>query len=155
MGTVCTELALVQVHHVSSLYTSPPWLLPAPHHPLQPKAHARARAHARVKGPARARARARAYARATVQWHGWWLPGRSVGWCYARNKGLWPDGGRATSWWPNSLVRHQTLRWHEGIRATKWWPTSLVGHQTLKWHGQGRLGPPRGGPSIPTYGIRI
>ena len=53
-------------------------------------------------------------------------------------RGLWPDGGRATSWWPNSLVRHQTLRWHEGIRATKWWPTSLVGHQTLKWHGSWR-----------------
>merc|ERR1712172_111233 len=59
-----------------------------------------------------------------------------------------PRGGQIPSY-------DNTLRWHEGIRATKWWPTSLVGHQTLKWHGQGRLGPSRGGPSIPTYGIRI
>ena len=62
--TVCTELALVQVQHVSSLYPSPPWLLPAPHHPLQPKAHARARAPARARAHARGPARARAYARA-------------------------------------------------------------------------------------------
>ena len=36
--TVFAELAVVQVQHVSSLYPSPPWLLPAPHHPLRPRA---------------------------------------------------------------------------------------------------------------------
>merc|ERR1712212_753685 len=83
----------VQVQNVSSLSPSHPWLLAAPHHPFQPRAHARA----------------------NEQWDGWRLPGRGAGWSHARNKRLWQ--GRDDE---ATILEHQTLMEQYSASSNNW-----------------------------------
>merc|ERR550517_2076662 len=67
--------------------------LAAPHHPFQPRAHARA----------------------NEQWDGWRLPGRSAGWSHARNKRLWQ--GRDDE---ATILEHQTLMEQYSASSNNW-----------------------------------